>query len=56
VPSKDLREKHDAKKKEYVESRFREFHDQMNPLDDGNMPLTNWKSAVNVKCDECGYE
>jgi hypothetical protein len=55
LPSKDLWEKYKAKKKEYVE-RLREFHDQMNPLDDDNMVLMNWKSAVNVKCDECGYE
>jgi rubrerythrin len=56
LPSKDLWERYEAKKKEYMESRFREFQEQLNLLDGGNMVLKNGKPAVHVTCDECGYE
>ena len=56
LPSNDLWEKYEAKKKEYMESRFREFQEQLNLLDSGNMVLKNGKPAVHVQCDECGYE
>ena len=56
LPSKELWENYEAKKKEYMESRFREFQEQLNILDGGNMVLKNGKPAVHVQCDECGYE
>ncbi len=55
LPSKDLWEKYEAKKKEYMESRFREFQEQLNLLDGGNMVLKNGKPGVELTCDNCGY-
>ena len=56
LPSDDLREKYEAKKKEYMEKRFKEFQEELNLLDGGQISLKNGKPAVHLKCDECGYE
>ncbi len=56
LPSDDLREKYEAKKKEYMESRFKEFQQELELLDGGKMVLSNGKPAVHLQCDECGYE
>ena len=56
LPSDVLREKYEAKKKEYMESRFREFQEELNLLDGGKLLMKNGNPAVHVQCDECGYE
>ena len=56
LPSDDLREKYEAKKKEYMESRFREFQEELNLLDGGKLLMKNGNPAVHLQCDECGYE
>ncbi len=56
LPSNDLREKYEAKKKEYMESRFREFQEELNLLDGGKLLMKNGNPAVHLQCDECGYE
>ena len=56
LPSKDLWEKYEAKKKEYMESRFKEFQEELELLDGGNLVMKNGRPAVRVQCDECGYE
>jgi DNA-directed RNA polymerase subunit RPC12/RpoP/adenylate kinase family enzyme len=56
LPSDDLREKYEAKKKEYMEKRFKKFQEELNLLDGGQISLKNGKTAVHLKCDECGYE
>ena len=55
LPSKVLWEKYEAKKKEYMESRFREFQEELELLDGGNLVLKNGKPAVELTCDNCGY-
>lgn len=56
LPSKELREAYEIKKKEYMESRFKEFQEQLNIMDGGKLLLKNGNPAVNIQCDECGYE
>ena len=56
LPSDDLREKYEAKKKEYMESRFKEFQEELNLLDGGKLLMKNGNPAVHLQCDECGYE
>ena len=56
LPSDELREKYEAKKKEYMEKRFKEFQEELNLLDEGKILMKNGNPAVRVKCDECGYE
>jgi predicted Zn-ribbon and HTH transcriptional regulator len=56
LPSEDLREKYEAKKKEHMEARFKEFQEELNLLDGGKLIMKNGRPAVHVVCDECGYE
>ena len=56
LPSDELREKYEEKKKEYMESRFREFQEQLNLMDGGNIMMKNGRPAIHLNCDECGYE
>jgi rubrerythrin len=56
LPSDDLREKYEAKKKEYMERRFREFQEELNLLNGGKLLMKNGNPAVHLQCDECGYE
>ena len=56
LPSDELREKYEAKKKEYMEKRFKEFQDELNLLDEGKILMKNGNPAIKLKCDECGYE
>lgn len=56
LPSDELREKYEEKKKEYMESRFREFQEQLNLMDGSNLIMKNGKPGIHAKCDECGYE
>ena len=56
LPSDDLREKYEAKKKEYMESRFKEFQEELELLDGNKLTLKNGKPALQLQCDECGYE
>jgi len=55
LPSDDLREKYEIKKKEYMEKRFKEFQEELNLLDGGQISLKNGKPAIEIRCDECGY-
>ncbi|MHB1439992.1 MAG: hypothetical protein ACYCSO_05180 [Cuniculiplasma sp.] len=55
LPSDDLREKYETKKKEYMEKRFKEFQEELNLLDNGQIIVKNGKPAIEVRCDECGY-
>lgn len=55
LPSQDLTEKYETKKKEYMESKFREFQEQLQLLDGGQILLRNGKPAIDIRCDECGY-
>ena len=54
-PSDDLREKYEAKKKEYMESRFREFQEELELLEGGKISMKNGKPAIELKGDNCGY-
>ena len=56
LPSDELREKYEAKKKEYMEKRFKEFQEELNVLDEGKILMKNGNPAIKLKCDECGYE
>ena len=56
LPSDDLREKYEAKKKEYMESRFKEFQEELELLDGNKLTLKNGRPALQLQCDECGYE
>ncbi|MHB1708764.1 MAG: hypothetical protein ACYCT2_04730 [Thermoplasmataceae archaeon] len=56
LPSGDLAEKYEARKNEYMESKFHEFQEQLNLLDGGQISLRNGKPAIDIRCDECGYE
>lgn len=56
LPSDDLREKYEVKKKEYMERRFREFQEELNLLNGGKLLMKNGNPAVHLQCDECGYE
>ena len=56
LPSDDLREKYEAKKKEYMERRFKEFQEELNLLDGGKLLMKNGNPAIHLQCDECGYE
>ena len=56
LPSDVLREKYETKKKEYMEKKFKEFQEELNLLDGGQISLKNGKPAIHLKCDECGYE
>ncbi|MHB8544870.1 MAG: P-loop NTPase family protein [Leptospirales bacterium] len=56
LPSKELAEKYETKKNEYMESKFREFQEQLNLLDGGQITIKNGKPAIDLRCDECGYE
>jgi len=56
LPSEDLRKKYEAKKKEYMEARFKEFQEELNLLDEGKLIMKNGRPAVHLVCDECGYE
>ena len=56
LPSDELREKYEAKKKEYMEKRFKEFQDELNLLDEGKILMKNGSPAIRLKCDECSYE
>ncbi|MGP6208009.1 hypothetical protein ACNF42_08295 [Cuniculiplasma sp. SKW3] len=56
LPSDDLREKYEAKKKDYMESRFREFQEELELLDGGKLLMKNGNPAIHLQCDECGYE
>jgi predicted Zn finger-like uncharacterized protein len=55
LPSDDLREKYEAKKKEYMERRFREFQEELELLEGGKISMKNGKPAIHLQC-ECGYE
>ena len=55
LPSDDLREKYEAKKKEYMERRFREFQEELELLEGGKVSMKNGKPAIHLQC-ECGYE
>jgi len=55
LPSDDLREKYEAKKKEYMERRFREFQEELGLLEGGEVSMKNGKPAIHLQC-ECGYE
>ena len=56
LPTDELREKYEAKKKEYMESRFKEFQEELELLEGGKISMKNGKPAVHLQCDECGYE
>ena len=56
LPSDDLKEKYEAKKKEYMERRFKEFQEELNLLDGGKLLMKNGNPAIHLQCDECGYE
>jgi predicted Zn-ribbon and HTH transcriptional regulator len=56
LPTKELWEKYEAKKKEYMESRFREFQEELELLNGDRLLIKNGMPAVSVQCDECGYE
>ena len=56
LPSDELREKYEAKKKEYMEKRFKEFQEELNLLDEGKILMKNGNPAIKLKCDECSYE
>lgn len=56
LPSDDLREKYETKKKEYMESRFKEFQEELELLDGNKLTLKNGRPALQLQCDECGYE
>ncbi|MDA8143873.1 MAG: hypothetical protein M0T81_07810 [Thermoplasmatales archaeon] len=56
MPSRELAKKYEAKKKEYMESKFREFQEQLDLMDGGQISMKNGKPAVPLQCDECGYE
>lgn len=55
LPSDDLREKYEAKKKDYTESRFMEFQDELELLEGGRIVTRNGKPAVQLTCNNCGY-
>ena len=55
LPSDDLREKYEAKKKEYMERRFKEFQEELELLEGGKISMKNGKPAVELTCDNCGY-
>lgn len=54
--SHDLGEKYETKKKGYMDTRFREFQEQLEPMDGGNLTVKHGRPALSLKCDECGYE
>ena len=56
LPSGELREKYEAKKRAHMESRFREFQEDLELMDGGNMVMRSGKPAVRLQCDKCGYE
>ncbi|MBX8640680.1 MAG: hypothetical protein KIS29_10135 [Thermoplasmata archaeon] len=56
LPAKELWEKYEAKKKEYMETRFREFQEELELLNGDRLLIKNGMPAVSVQCDECGYE
>ena len=56
LPSDELREKYEVKKKAYMESKFKEFQEELTLLDQGKMLTKNGTPAIHVQCDECGYE
>ena len=56
LPTDDLREKYEAKKKEYMERRFREFQEELELLNGNKLLLDRGRPALQVQCDECGYE
>lgn len=56
LPSNELRERYEAKKKEYMERRFKEFQEELTLLDQGKMLTKNGTPSVEVQCDECGYK
>jgi predicted Zn finger-like uncharacterized protein len=61
LPSENLRKEYEAKKKEHMEARFKEFQEELNLMDDrklndGKLTMKNGKPAVHLECDQCGYE
>jgi predicted nucleic acid-binding Zn-ribbon protein len=56
LPSKELAEKYEAKKNAYMESKFKEFQEELNLIEAGKISVKNGKPAIHVQCDECGYE
>ena len=56
LPSRDLTEKYEEKKKAFMEAKFREFEQQLRIIDGSEISVKNGKPALHLKCDECGYE
>jgi uncharacterized Zn finger protein (UPF0148 family) len=54
LPSQELLEKYEPKKEQYMETRFNEFDEELAARAAGK--LKNGKPAIDIKCDECGYE
>ena len=56
LPSDDIWEKYEAKKKAYMESRFKEFQEDLEKIEKKNNPEGKEKQGIHIHCDKCGYE
>ncbi|MGP6220968.1 hypothetical protein [Caldiplasma sukawensis] len=56
LPSKELAEKYEEKKRTFMEQKFREFQEELELLNGNKLVLDNGRPALQIQCDECGYE
>ena len=64
LPPDELREAYETKKKEYMESRFKEFQEELEKIEKKKNPdpsedkdkQSKEKQGIHVRCDKCGFE